>query len=320
MTIKYKTRHFNTIKTCEDLIYLKKSSSNKDKIANEFNFLSNIPKEIEKYFPSVKNFSTSKENSAYEIKKIHYPDFGDSIISGLVDAKHISGILNQVEIFFSKLPTLKENEQEFDKKFFELFIQKNEDRFLLTKKMDIFSSLNKIFHSHNYKNFEEFIEILSISIKEEFKKITDRKLYFSHGDLCLSNMFYSPLDKNIILIDPKGYKKDIKETYFPIYYDLAKLSHSFIGLYDFTAHDMYSIEKQKNSYELEIKIKKSLKNLMEKSFKKFLKNMNVSFSLIRLLEATLFTSMIPLHEESQNRSMAHCLNAIKAFNDYQQNR
>ena len=73
-----------------------------------------------------------------------------------------------------------------------------------------------------------------------------------HGDFCLSNIFYDFRAENIKLIDPRGL--DTKNN-FTIYgdqrYDLAKLMHSIIGLYDHILANLYRINFNKN---MEIKL------------------------------------------------------------------
>ena len=62
-----------------------------------------------------------------------------------------------------------------------------------------------------------------------------------HGDLCLGNILYDAKHGLLKLIDARG-KFGRFDIYGDVHYDLAKLSHSVLGLYDFTMADQFRVE------------------------------------------------------------------------------
>ena len=70
-----------------------------------------------------------------------------------------------------------------------------------------------------------------------------------HGDFCLSNLLFDFRNQQIQMIDPRGSIDGTNHTIngFPSY-DLAKFTHSIIGLYDFIVADRFDIIKDNNEY------------------------------------------------------------------------
>ena len=63
----------------------------------------------------------------------------------------------------------------------------------------------------------------------------------SHGDLCFSNILYQRHANILRMIDPKGAKEE-EDIWTDPWYDLAKLSHSICGRYDFFNSGLYRVE------------------------------------------------------------------------------
>lgn len=133
------------------------------------------------------------------------------------------------------------------------------------------------------KNIPE--EFLS-KFRDELDLISEFDLLtFYHGDLCFSNMFYDEGTGNIKLIDPRG------EYYGSFLYDLAKLNHSFAGLYDIVDTEMYITDgKIARLYSRD----KSM--ILGRWNDKLLDKYGLeTWKFVQLLTASLFYSMIPLH-------------------------
>jgi hypothetical protein len=80
-------------------------------------------------------------------------------------------------------------------------------------------------------------------------------------------------------IDPRG-ATNPKDLYLDEYYDLAKLSHSILG-----------------GYEKIIYNKTTKTKSLEVIFLDYLKNKGICLELLRVYEASLFLSMIPMHTD-----------------------
>ena len=141
------------------------------------------------------------------------------------------------------------------------------------------------------------------------------KQYIGHGDLCFNNILVDQIAGCIKLIDPKAYwdkKRNIYGLVDPNY-DLAKLNHSFRYLYDSVVNNLYSINIKKNNVELTI-YAPSEYDLVNKLFDQILINKNIDDDILRYLTASLFISMLPLHEEDEDRFLCLAILGSIVFN------
>ena len=101
-----------------------------------------------------------------------------------------------------------------------------------------------------------------LSFKKTVKKIINylnnlrdpkrlKPLNLIHGDMCFNNIIYEPFFGSLKVIDPRGKNND-GSSYYPNCYDIAKISHSVLGLYDPIVAGLYSLNFSDNKYELSI--------------------------------------------------------------------
>ena len=92
-------------------------------------------------------------------------------------------------------------------------------------------------YSASYKKFDNIISSsLLTRLGKAVQEIGDTQgmtLVESHGDLCLSNIL-ACYDGNVRFIDPRG----SDSIWLDEYYDMAKLSQSIMGGYDFIINDI----------------------------------------------------------------------------------
>jgi hypothetical protein len=307
--MKCNTRFFNNILDQKNG-YLTKGSYIKDKIINEFNYISNIQAECKAFFPDVRNLSVSDEFASYEIQKIADKDLGYKFVfNQLTSQSELQSIFNNVKSFFDLIPKTIVTSSDFRARCYDLFLIKNNERFRLLQKLECFDNLNQIYVARGYKSFDDFMQKLSSAVVENISSLNDNTLKLIHGDMCFSNMFFT--SQKLYLIDPKGFdaKINISECYKPVLYDIVKLSHSTLGLYDFIINDKFEIVDNRLTVDSS---KQYLQNIAN-CFTDFLSSFNLSIKLVRLFEATLFTSMLSMHQDYERRMHAQCIAAIDAF-------
>lgn len=127
----------------------------------------------------------------------------------------------------------------------------------------------------------------------------------SHGAPCFANTLYNKSTKTLKFIDPKGALTE-EELWTDPYYDVAKLSHSVCGRYDFFNNGLFDIRiNDAFSYELDI----SFDNTMYKDiFKTKAEENGFDYLLVRIYEASLFLSMLPLHIDNPYKVFGFILN------------
>jgi hypothetical protein len=139
-----------------------------------------------------------------------------------------------------------------------------------------------------------------------------------HGDFCFSNILYNYKTQSVKVIDPRGLDLDGNETiYGDVRYDIAKLAHSVLGLYDYIIAGCYELEEA-SEYNLnfEIQVESSI-IYIQKYFKSLqFGGMGLSQLSTYPILVHLFLSMLPLHSDHPNRQRAMLANALKLYIEY----
>lgn len=138
----------------------------------------------------------------------------------------------------------------------------------------------------------------------------------AHGDLCFSNILFDSRGGHIKVIDPRGLNQAQDLTIVGDQkYDLAKLCHSFIGLYDFIISGRYNLTEDANGFHLSFDLDDRLKSIQQ-LFEKTELIPGVSVSDIIPLTVLLFLSMLPLHADQPRRQKALFANALRLYSKY----
>lgn len=128
-----------------------------------------------------------------------------------------------------------------------------------------------------------------------------------HGDFHFGNIFYNGKNMTFKLIDPRGNFGGYKGIFGDVYYDLAKLRHSYQGMYDAILDGLYTIETDERTFNIRFGPRK-LKyiNLLDNAISKLGYDLNI----VKMIEFTILLSLIPIHHDSKNNQLAFFLQAL----------
>jgi len=258
-TDHYNPRHFNKIMSKD--ITLVKISDQAEKIRSEYNFYYMLPASLQRWFVQPYNFIISEESASYEMEKINKKNIGEMFANGEVDLTSFKKMMNLIETFKNECN--------------ELYLEQS-DCIEESEYLVITKTKNRIKSSHN-----ELLDRISKAYLHYRDERTVWNKTISHGDLCLSNILWIKEFNIIKFIDPRG-AVSVKDIYMDEYYDLAKLSHSILGGYENILYNSKYKDKA-----------------VQDVFIDYLNRNNISINLLRVYEASLFLSMVPLHEENQ---------------------
>lgn len=289
--------------------YYEKKSTKPEKLREEFYFLSNVPESLKHFYPRVYDFQDLGEICSYKIEKIATPDASSFLIGDTSHAdQKLVLLLGQLNDYLEKVPVISVEASEFNNSIVKDIFEKNLNRLKEIVALKTSCNFDDICKDHGFESVEHYCLVLNQALKNEFDKCDNKKLYFSHGDLCLSNIL--PLHESIYFIDPKGYKGDLRNTFRIIHYDLAKLSHSLFGSYDSINHHLFELKGN----EIVFHHPQHRSDVLVHEFKKILDGFDVDLRTIRMLEASLFLSLIPFHQESKLKIKAFLINSLNIFN------
>lgn len=194
-----------------------------------------------------------------------------------------------------------------------LYVEKSHSRFSKYLQQIGKSHTDRLVYNH------ELLPSLGDILEDCINKTIKLKVFpgVLHGDLCFSNILFDSRAARIKVIDPRGMNFDGEfSIYGDIKYDLAKLTHSVIGLYDFIISGYYRIEEQSNhSIEIVFDIDERITNIQEYFLENFeIKGLTVK--QIMPLVVLLFMSMLPLHDDRPDRQKAMFYNALRLYSSY----
>ena len=165
-----------------------------------------------------------------------------------------------------------------------------------------------------YSGDEEQVSLLELAkLTCKFINCTSLEhISISHGDPCFSNLLYDSRTNITKVIDPRGaLPNGCPSVYGDIRYDLAKVYHSFIGLYDFIIAGRYSLEKLGDTYKIEFD--KDYEKNSQVFVSIFLEDKNITEIEILSITIHLFLSMLPLHEDRADRQEAFIANSLRLY-------
>jgi hypothetical protein len=276
------SRSFNSLFPSSDNSTITKTSVvEPDKIHSEANWYDNLPTPIKIMTPRIFEKKLYGDRPTYVMERIDSPTLRELYL-----------FLESDPIFwaeiYTKLFDLTDKFKFYFKpgkpQFFDRITDKTVKRFQLLKP--------DLLRNEDHAFISEFIDRQEAG---EFDIFQDSLF---HGDLCFSNIFYHPGSKQIKLIDPRG------DAYGNILYDLAKLTHSAYYPYDYVDTELY-LKK-----DGQVVFFDAGKEAARHAYKVLFINRYGEdvWRLTLFLTASLFLSMIPLHNHSEtNQEMYHAL-------------
>lgn len=220
-----------------------------------------LPKSLQRWFVQPYNLKFDEISASYEMEKINKKNVGEMLANGEVDLTSFKKMFDLVKKFKEECSIIYSEES---------------DCMLESEYLVIHKTKNRVKSMHN-----DLLDRLSMAYKyyRHERKVWNKTV--SHGDLCLSNILWIKEFNIIKFIDPRG-ANSFKDIYMDEYYDLAKLSHSILGGYENILYNSHYNDD-------------AIKNV----FLDYLNEIDVSLNLLRVYEASLFLSMVPLHKENQ---------------------
>lgn len=307
------TRFFNQITIDPKKGTLKKSSDDTVKLIKEIEWYLKIPKELDYIAPRIFDYSLSYSSPYVEMEYYAYPTLHNAYIYSnysLAKWSDIFDVLLRVNKMFRKYKLEIENEK-LNQTLHTLYVKKTIERLNQLKSDPMFKSYfnDKIkINGKLYSSLNEILLTLEKNVETYLFNITE--LNVIHGDYFFANILFDTKYNFIRVIDPRG---DFGgHGIFGDYrYDLAKLSHSVNGKYDYIIEDRFKLEYT----ESEIKFKILAKNTVEDIKDVFESKIDSKLlGEIKLIESLLFLSMVPLHADFKERQLVMLATGIENYN------
>jgi len=311
LTSNFDVRFFNSVQPVDNFTLIKYSSDAK-KLERECKYYDLLPPELKMFFIQTYDLKLEAKGASYKMERLFVPDMSLQWIHGSMNELNFERFLDKVLHFIKLRPVKKVDTQAAQKIHSDAYIDKVKERLAQLKSLPEYQTLEPFINSR-FGNIDRLFERYYVLFEKHGRNKSSNELRIGHGDLCFSNILYSKTTGLMRFIDPRGALKE-DDLFVSPYYDLAKLSHSVCGNYDFINHGLCSLELEKD-----LKVKLVLNNQSpswaKTIFFKKLQEIGYDPYLIRLFESSLFLSMVPLHIDSPKKVIAFLINAENIMNE-----
>ncbi|WP_122055961.1 capsular biosynthesis protein [Vibrio sp. Evd11] len=300
-------RAFNSLTITPE--WIEKSSQKQDKIKAEANWFENIPYSMRGYIPQyLGGLLTKDRHFSYRLEYLHYTALNELFVFGELPSNIWRQILDSCLDFIDqeKSELSGKNQDMLN----ELFCVKTEQR---VKEYCAVNSIN-LNEVWNYnKQFKATISDL-IQTSQDNLPSDQKTSTVMHGDFCFSNILYDFRTARIKVIDPRGISPSGEVSIYGDYlYDVAKLSHSILGMYDWIIAGNYTVELGGRDIEFYINDLSKHSSMQETFFSLVNQRYGLSAKQLYAMQIQLFLSMLPLHADDEIRQKALFANSFRIY-------
>lgn len=240
-------RVFNDLKITK--FSVRKQSADAKKILAEANWIKSIPIKMRHYAPALWDFGMDKDGKGfYEIEYFYLNSLADLFVFGRNTEKVWKNIIDSCATFVDEESQIKPSDVEaIAKKCISLYGKKTTSRlkkYCCNETIDTTKSWT--INGHNVGSLEQILNDISTTMEIS----SPQTVSMMHGDFCFSNILYDFVSRSIKVIDPRGLDVDGQESiYGDFRYDVAKLGHSILGMYDYIIGGNFEY-KQTSEYDV----------------------------------------------------------------------
>ncbi|CAM4474679.1 hypothetical protein [Paenibacillus tarimensis] len=294
-----KTRYFNYVEISEDAVSVTKTSDHPSKLIDEIVWYLDLPEDLKTYTPLLQSFSLGKPRAYLTLDYVPGGTLGESLIQGSRTRHEWSGILESLRLVLGSFAAYTGSLSRLH--LYTMYIGKTHQRlntFLLQSEWAREAHKQGYYYLNGRPVMSPTV-MLQKGMKELIKLLDNPEITVMHGDFCLSNLFYSAESGSVKAIDPRG-RFGIQTIYGDHRYDWAKLRHSLTG-YEHIVRGRYEAAIHPGSIELKMKQDPDItwmRNLLDSWMPP------QRLRSVRVIEALLFLSMLPLHKEDHMRQLA----------------
>lgn len=314
LTSNFDVRFFNSVQTINDFILLKRSSE-AEKLRREYQYYYLLPPALQMFFIQPYDFSTDKGSASYKMERLFVPDMALQWIHGSLDKLSLERFLDKVFYYISSRPVRQVSTDAARAVHENAYRDKVVSRLAQLKAKPEYVKI-KPYLDASFGGIDALFGRYFCLLDRISDRAVSRELRIGHGDLCFSNILYSKTTGLMRFIDPRGADDD-GDLYASPFYDLAKLSHSVIGNYDFINYGLYHLEIDAD-LQIHLAIDPGAPSWAREMFETRLRQNGFEPAQIRLFEASLFLSMVPLHIDSPNKVLAFLVNASGILSELEQ--
>jgi len=304
----FETRYYNQVEG-NDLTVVKRSRD-KVKIEREYRFFGLLPESMRHWFVQPYNFEEAAQDASYEMERLEIADMALIWIHGAISPIEFERFVEKIMWFIEQRPTRQIAREEYTATSRRLYVDKVRQRMDDLKQDALYNTLDaSIGMDPEFEGIEALVAEYEAMFERHARRHPAARMssVIGHGDLCFSNILYDKATRIMKFVDPRG-ALDESELWTDPAYDIAKLSHSIFGEYDFINNNLFTIETD-DCLVPRLASKGPDTSALRAVFQQSLEALGYDLYGIRLREASLFLSMLPLHKDDPRKVLGFLLRA-----------
>jgi len=304
-------REFNELSIDRTVSTITKRSRMKDKFFAEINYMRLLPNDLAVLFPRVVDYSLNWDDLSITLEYYGYATLAEMFIYENMDPgvwhrifSHLFKILTTV---FTKYRQPLEAEAILD-----MYLHKPSKRMAEMKGSAELLALRNATGpiTINGRSCPSMAMIWP-RVEQEVRQLSvGCEGAVVHGDLCFSNILYDVRSQICKFVDPRGSfgKRGIIGD---LRYDVAKLYHSVLGLYDFITNDLFDLSVRGTDVSMNIRTRPQHRQILDAFERVFFPTFDRREIL--LLTALIFASIPALHYDKPQRQIAMYAKSLEMF-------
>lgn len=307
-------RAFNSLQIREGIVT--KSSDDNTKIEAEIYWFTHIPASLRRFTPQLIDYQQVEGRFSYSLEFLPLLPLNELYVHGLNTTDFWQHIFQLLKEFFSvanQSDVHRNIDTGFAKSYAEDLYHKKTLKRLYAYADESNLDLDKPV-AYEATMLGSTLEIAKDCINKALA--LPNTVSVMHGDLCFSNIMYDMRGRRVKVFDPRGTDSNGNFSIFGnASYDLAKLTHSVIGMYDFIIAGRYEIIDTEDGSDIRFDIDSRLEQIQQDFFARTWVN-GMTTEAIMPAVVLLFLSMLPLHADRPDRQRAMLLNAYRLYKIY----
>jgi hypothetical protein len=305
----FNSRDFNSMLVEPVRGTIKKISGKRRKLADEFAWYRDLPPDLAVLVPRVVGFEDAIDHAALEMEMYGYPPLSELFVMGELGLEELVLVLDRLfhihrlmEGHKGRLPREAFRELYCGKTVRRVEELKNQGEYW--KRLMSYETITV--NGRELPNLPSYMPRL-LEAAEALAGTAQAAVV--HGDYCFNNILFDIDNFVCRLIDPRG--RLIEQTiYGDPRYDIAKLRHSVVGGYDFAVHNRFNLADSGGSFTVEEQLP-PYQDRLKDIFDGMAAANGYDVEAIKLIEAMLFASMIPLHRDDIDRQKLFYVKAAR---------
>ena len=313
MTSATETRHFNSMSTREGIFC--KRSPNIAKMRAEHDFFHIAPAPMKRFLLPTFDYLEEENEASYAMEHCVVPDAALQFVHGAFTPKSFAALLDHFFRYLDARPSREVTATRWQSEATAITWGKVEARIADMHGTEEGRKLEAVLTSCGpMGGLADICARAEPLVRKAVETDTDTALRFSHRDPCLSNILFDRRISFFRLIDPHG-ATDPDDAMTPALYDIAKMSHSVIGGYDFINNGRFDTPLD-DGMTLALHLDDGgPPDWAKVQFRARLADRGIDWRQVRAYELSLFLSMLPLHRDFPRKLPAFVLTATKIIEE-----